>query len=90
MSHVLIYSGLCGAILVIYKMAMRQEVHQLEKIGTLIAIIGCIISIFDPKAGKVSDNPNEIDNGSDVIMGDCIAFAASLFSILFFIYNKEA
>lgn len=96
MSHVYIYSGLCGAIIVLSKIVTRKEVHLYEKVGTTIAILGCIISVFDEKAGKVNPKNGEgHSNGTQVqthniIIGDLIAFGASLFALMFFTYNKEA
>jgi hypothetical protein len=45
---------------------------------------------MDPKVEKVTEGGEEAGQGFNVILGDIIAIGASLFSILVFVYNREA
>ena len=91
MSHVYIYSGLCGAFIVIYKLLRGLLVEFYEKLGTAIAIIGCIISVFDKQASKINDTEvNEtFEPNNNILYGDLIAVGASCFAVIFFAFNKE-
>jgi drug/metabolite transporter (DMT)-like permease len=53
MSHAMIFSNLGGILIVIYSIVKRQFVHKLEIIGTIIALLGCFITILDNNAKKV-------------------------------------
>jgi hypothetical protein len=53
MSHVLIFSNLGGVLLVVFSLTKGHYVHKLEIIGTVIAIMGCSVSIMDGNAKKV-------------------------------------
>lgn len=53
MSHALIFSNLGGVVIVVYNLITRKFVHKLEIFGTLIAVIGCSMSVLDNKAKKV-------------------------------------
>lgn len=61
MAHVYIFSGLPGAIIVIYKLLAKNRVDMFEKLGTIIALVGCAISILDPHAIK----SNQLDLNED-------------------------
>lgn len=46
-------------------MILREKVQTIEKIGTLIAIAGCIIAIFDPSATKINPPTSIIGGDAD-------------------------
>jgi hypothetical protein len=50
MSHVNIFNNLGGVIIIICCLVLRKAVHRLEIYGTLITVIGCIITLFDSDA----------------------------------------
>jgi drug/metabolite transporter (DMT)-like permease len=52
-SHACIFTSLGGIIIVIYKLIKRETIHKYEIIGTIISLVGCVITIFDPNAAKV-------------------------------------
>ena len=47
LSHTYIYGLLVGVIIVFYKVILRETLQKTEKIGAIVAIIGCAIAIFD-------------------------------------------
>jgi drug/metabolite transporter (DMT)-like permease len=47
MAHATLFTNLTPFMLVLLRYALRQKVHRLENIGTIIAIFGCIITIKD-------------------------------------------
>jgi hypothetical protein len=52
MSHLLIFANSCGAVIVKFKLITRQQVEYLAKLGTIIAMAGCIIAVLDKDAEK--------------------------------------
>lgn len=82
MSHVLIFSNLGGVILVVFSLARGEFVHKLEIIGTIIAIMGCSVSIMDGNAKKVDTSQQ------DIPYGDVLAFFSSIFSAIYFQANQ--
>lgn len=53
MSHVLIFSNLGGVLIVVFSIIRGNFVHNLEIFGTVIALIGCTVTVLDGKAEKV-------------------------------------
>ena len=53
MSHVLIFSNLGGVLIVIFNVFRGEFVHKLEIFGTVIALIGCTVTVMDANAQKV-------------------------------------
>jgi drug/metabolite transporter (DMT)-like permease len=53
MSHALIFSNLGGILIVIYSLIRRKYVHKLEILGTIIAVLGCGLTVLDKSAKKV-------------------------------------
>ena len=56
MSHSLIFSNLGGILIVIHSLIARRFVHKLEIVGTIIAIVGCMLTVLDNKAKKVDSS----------------------------------
>ena len=50
MSHVLIFSNLGGVLIVIFAVFRGEFVHKLEIFGTVIALIGCTVTVMDANA----------------------------------------
>lgn len=53
LSHSCLFNSLGGCFLVIGGLIMRHVVHKKEILGTVVSIIGCIITLFDGKAEKI-------------------------------------
>ena len=53
MTHCCLLINLSGIIIVVHRMILKRPVHFLEKIGTMIAVVGCIVTIMDENAEKV-------------------------------------
>lgn len=54
MSHASIFTNLSGILIVFYRGVRGNRVHLFEIIGTVIALTGCFITIFDHNAEKVN------------------------------------
>jgi len=80
-SHALIFSALAGVFIILARMSMWQEVHNLEKYGTLAVIIGCVFLMSDKYAQKA--------NGQKASkLGDFLAIFTSVWYAMFFPLNK--
>lgn len=78
MSHASIFNSLGGAIIVLVRLILRKFVHKLELLGTLIALLGCTVILFDAHAEKMdSENQN-------IPLGDAIGIIGSVGSALYF------
>jgi hypothetical protein len=53
MTHCCILINLSGILIVMQRIIYKQRVHKLEIIGTVIALTGCVVTIFDDGAEKV-------------------------------------
>ena len=49
-SHAYIFSSSGGMLIIIYRLITRQKVHRFEIYGTVLAIIGCVVNVFDNDA----------------------------------------
>jgi len=47
MAHATLFTNLTPFMLVLLRLMKKQKIHKLENVGTLIAIVGCIITIQD-------------------------------------------
>lgn len=47
MTHCCLLINLSGIIIVAQRMVLGHAVHFLEKIGTAIALVGCVITLMD-------------------------------------------
>ena len=56
MSHVLIFSNLGGALIVIFSVIRGNFVHKWEIFGTIVALLGCTVTVMDAKAKKVDSS----------------------------------
>jgi drug/metabolite transporter (DMT)-like permease len=83
MSHSLIFSNLGGILIVIHSLIARRFVHKLEIVGTIIAIVGCMLTVLDNKAKKVDSSQQNI------LLGDFLAFISSLFSAFYYQFNQQ-
>lgn len=80
MSHSDTFANLGGVILVIFKVIFRKPFTKLEVVGVLIAIIGCSLTILDPKAAKA-----DASIGTDsIVFGDMLALISSFSAAFYF------
>ena len=47
MSHCSLFNGLGGVTIVISELIRRKYVHIFEIIGTVVALMGCVVILFD-------------------------------------------
>ena len=59
-----------------------------EKIGTLIAFIGGVVTSLDQKAVKLKSADGE-EEKQNIILGDIISFVAACFGSLLFHFNSK-
>ena len=45
MTHATLFTNLTPFMLVVLRFVMRQKIHKLETYGTVIAILGCIVTV---------------------------------------------
>jgi hypothetical protein len=80
-SHALILGWLAGVFLIIYKMLMWQPTHFLEKLGTVVVIIGSVLLINDKNVEKIG--------GQEVsVLGDVLAIIWSLIYAVYLPLSK--
>ena len=83
MSHALIFSNLGGVLIVIFSVIRGIFVHKQEILGTVIALVGCIITVMDQNAKKVDSSQQNI------LLGDIIAFCAAIFAAVYYTANQH-
>ncbi|CDW88380.1 drug metabolite transporter superfamily [Stylonychia lemnae] len=74
-SHATILSSLGGAIIVVLRFITKQQVHKYEYLGILLAMIGCVISVFD-EIQKVNEKDLNIP------LGDISGLLCSIFMVI--------
>ena len=78
---------MCGVIIILYKIMVKQPVSKLEKIGTLIALTGCIVLVFDSNAEKA--HSDEEYHEPQILKGDLIALSCSGLGAIYFLCNQK-
>lgn len=59
-SHAYILANIHGVFTLLFYMIICKKTHLLEKIGTLIVIIGVLLMVFDPKAIRKGEEVNPV------------------------------
>jgi drug/metabolite transporter (DMT)-like permease len=72
MTHATLFTNLSPFMLVILRFIMREKLHKYETIGTVIAIIGCIVTVQDQEASKVNTETQNI------MLGDALGLLSSV------------
>jgi len=77
MTHVAVFGGLPGIIILAKKVIMRQQVQKLEMFGSCLALVGCIITCLDLKAEKTEAED------TNILFGDFLAFISAIFATFY-------
>jgi drug/metabolite transporter (DMT)-like permease len=77
MTHVAIFAGLPGIIIVIERLVFKVRVTKFEVIGSIVALGGCIVTSLDFSAEKV-DNEN-----TNILFGDFLALISAIFATFY-------
>jgi drug/metabolite transporter (DMT)-like permease len=77
MTHATLFTNLTPFMLVILRFLMREKLHKFETIGTVIAIVGCAITVQDQEASKVNTETQNI------ILGDALGLLSSVSNGIF-------
>ena len=72
MTHATLFSNLAPFMLVILRFIMRDTLHKYEIIGTVIAILGCAVTLQDQEASKVNTETQNI------MLGDALGLLSSV------------
>ena len=83
MSHANLYSSLCALMIVGIHFFRGQHVTKQEIIGSIIGLMGCVVTNYDPEAGKVDDNVDNID------LGNFLCFFSSIFATIYILKGQE-
>lgn len=62
-SHAYILANIHGVFSILFFMAVCKRTHLLEKLGTLLVVIGAAIMVFDPKAIRKGEEVNPVASG---------------------------
>ena len=77
MTHATLFTNLTPFMLVILRFLMREKLHKYETIGTVIAIVGCAITVQDQEASKVNTETQNI------MLGDALGLLSSVSNGIF-------
>ena len=77
MTHATLFTNLTPFMLVILRFILREKLHKYETIGTVIAIVGCAITVQDQEASKVNTETQNI------MLGDALGLLSSVSNGIF-------
>lgn len=77
MSHANLFSSLCSILIVALRLATMKPVTKYEIIGSIVALLGCVVTTFDPSAEKSNDEDNDIQ------FGNLLSFFSSIFATVY-------
>lgn len=77
MTHATLFTNLTPFMLVILRFIMREKLHKYETIGTVIAIVGCVVTVQDQEASKVNTETQNI------MLGDALGLLSSVSNGIF-------
>ena len=83
MAHANLYSSLSSMIIVCTRLIRFQPVTKFEIIGCIVSLFGCVVTTFDPNAGKT----NSLEN--DIQFGNMLCLVSSLFCTAYIVYGQE-
>lgn len=83
MSHANLYSSLSSIMIVAMRLAYLKPVTRFEIIGSIVALMGCVITTFDPDAVKTQTEDNKIT------FGNFLCFISSFFCTLYILKGQE-